>query len=128
MMARPLEGLMFSNESNPRRCHGLRVDCPFKAETLRLSLRGGVSSPCDPVAVCLLTRPVPETGGTRGAPPMGRILAGAAAVAVTVDGLGKDGDPVVLGEVADHCPFLAVGRDLDLVMVDRDRRQTVFHC
>lgn len=59
---------------------------------------------------------------------MGRILAGAAAVAVTVDGLGKDGDPVVLGEVADHCPFLAVGRDLDLVMVERDRRQTVFHC
>jgi hypothetical protein len=59
---------------------------------------------------------------------MGRILAGAAAVAVPVDGLGKDGDPVVLGEVTDHRPFLAVGRDLDLVMVDGDRRQTVFHC
>ena len=88
---------MFHNGSNPRRCHGLRVACPFRAETLRLSLSGGVSSPCDPVAVCLLTRPVPETGGTRRAPPMGRILAGTAAVGVPVDGLGKDGDPVVLG-------------------------------
>jgi hypothetical protein len=59
---------------------------------------------------------------------MGHILAGAAAVAVPVDGRGKDGDPVVLGEVTDHRPFLAVGRDLDPVMVDRDSRQTVFHC
>ncbi len=40
---------------------------------------------------------------------MGRILAGAAAVAVLVDGLGKDGDPVVLGEVTDHRPLLAGG-------------------
>ena len=29
---------MFDNGSNPRRCHGLRVACPFEAEKLRLAL------------------------------------------------------------------------------------------
>ena len=32
----PLQGLRFYNGSNPWRCHGLRVHCPFGAETLRL--------------------------------------------------------------------------------------------
>ena len=32
----PLQGLRFHNGSNPWRCHGLRVACPFRAETLRL--------------------------------------------------------------------------------------------
>ena len=37
------QGFMFDNGSNPRRCHGLRVTYPFGAETLRLSLRVGMS-------------------------------------------------------------------------------------
>jgi hypothetical protein len=38
----PLQGLLLDNGSNPRRCHGLRVACPFGAETLRLSLGIGM--------------------------------------------------------------------------------------
>jgi hypothetical protein len=38
----PLQGLLFDNGLNPRRCHGLRVACPFGAETLRLSLGIGM--------------------------------------------------------------------------------------
>ncbi len=35
---------MFYNGSNPRRCHGLRVACPFGAEKLRLTLRVGIAA------------------------------------------------------------------------------------
>jgi hypothetical protein len=54
LMGRPFRASCLITGSSPRRCHGLRVAYPFGAETLRLSLRVGITRDG-----CAIRHPVP---------------------------------------------------------------------